>query len=43
MIWCYMAQMSVNEKITQGNQCVQHMIWVEEVWETGDREQERLQ
>ena len=29
-IW-YMALMSVNEKIALWNQCVQHVIWVEEV------------
>ena len=25
------------EQITQLNQCVQHVIWVEEVWEIGGR------
>ena len=34
-IWCCMAQMSVNELITWRNNCVQHVIWVEEVWDIG--------
>ena len=37
MIWCYVAQMGVNEKINSQNQCIQHMIRVEEVWEIEDR------
>ena len=35
--WCYMAQMSINEQINWRNQCVKHVIRVEEVWEIGDR------
>ena len=31
-IFSYMAQMGVNEQITWLNQCVKHVIWVEEVW-----------
>ena len=37
MICRYMAQMGVNEQITWRNQCVQHVIRVEEVWEIGAR------
>ena len=37
MICSYMAQMGVNEQITWLNQCVQHVIWVEEVCEIGAR------
>ena len=33
MIWCYMANMSIDERITWRNQCVQNMIRVEEVWD----------
>ena len=33
MIWCYMANMSIDERITWRNQYVQNMIWVEEVWD----------
>ena len=33
--WWYMAQMSNNEWITWWTQCVQSVIWVEEVWEIG--------
>ena len=33
MIWCYMAHMRVNEQISWLNNCVHHVIWVEEVWE----------
>ena len=32
MIWCYMAQMGVNDQITWGGQWVQHVIQVEGVW-----------
>ena len=35
MIWYHMAQMSVNWKIIWLNQCVHHVIRVEEVWEIG--------
>ena len=34
-IWCYMNQMSVNEKMSWLNKCVKHMIWVEEFWYIG--------
>ena len=37
MICSYMAQMGVNDKINWQNQCVQHVIQVEEVWDIGDR------
>ena len=33
--YCYMAQISVNEQITWLNQCIQHAIRVEEVWDGG--------
>ena len=29
VIWCYMARMSINEKITWWNQCIRHVISVE--------------
>ena len=32
MIWCYMAQMSVDEQITWWNQCVQYVINVDNIW-----------
>ena len=35
MIWCYMAHMIVIDKINWRNQCVQHVIQFEKVWETG--------
>ena len=37
MICIYMAHMSVNDQMTWKNKCVQHVIWVEEVWEIGAR------
>ena len=37
IIGIYVVQMGVNKQITWLNQCVQHMIRVEEVWDIGDR------
>ena len=33
--WWYLALVRVNKQITWWNKCVQHVIWVEEVWEIG--------
>ena len=35
MIWFYIVQMSVNDRITWCNQCVQNVIRVEAVWDIG--------
>ena len=37
-IWCYMVQMSVNKQTTWLNQCVQHVIQVEEVWQIREQD-----
>ena len=37
MVCRYIAQMGVIEQITWWNKCLQHVIWVEEIWEIGDR------
>ena len=31
--WCYLAQASINKLTTWKNQCVQPVIWVDEVWD----------
>ena len=33
--WCYLSQVRVNKITTWLHQCVQHIIWVEEVWDIG--------
>ena len=34
-IWCYLAQGSVNKRITWLNKCLQHVIRFKEVWQIG--------
>ena len=34
-VWCYIAEISLNKKTTWLNQCLRHLILVEEFWDIG--------